>query len=324
MTALMFAATAFFWGSSAVVTTTQAVVLPASLSVAYRMLVVFVVMLAVAAALRRPIGVARGDRAMVAAQGVLFFGLSFVAFYEATRLVESGVAAVVLSGSAIVAALLARVFLKTPLSAAALAGLGLGVAGLATIFSPQIAALATGDAGAPAGLAYAALAAIAAAGGTVIGARNQKRGVPALATMVWGALAGAAFCLAWTFAPLLGPLASGGDLVSALPPLWDPAPAYLAGLAYLAIAASCVTFLMYFALVARLGPGRAAYTLATIPLVALAFSVALEGLALGPSLLVGAGAILLGNVLVLGEGMKLPAWRLERRLARRLAAHSAS
>lgn len=320
MTALMFALTAFFWGSSAVVTTTQAIVVPASLSVAYRMLVVFAVMLAIALVLRRPIAVARGDRAMVAAQGVLFFGLSFVAFYEATRLVESGVAAVVLSASAVIAALLARVFLKTPFSVGALAGLGLGVGGLATIFSPQIAALAHGETDALAGLAYAALAAAAAAGGTVIGARNQKRGVPALATMVWGALAGAAFCLAWTFAPIL----ARGDLAAGLPPLWDPAPAYLAGLAYLAIAASCVTFLMYFALVARLGPGRAAYTLATIPLVALAFSVAIEGLALTPILLVGAGAILLGNVLVLGEGMNLPWWRLRGRLPRRLPAAASS
>ncbi|MGJ3265407.1 MAG: DMT family transporter [Salinarimonas sp.] len=294
--ALMFAATALLWGSSAIVTTTQAVAVPAALSVAWRMLIVFVAMLALAVVMGTRLRLARADAPFVVLQGVLFFGLNFTAFYEATRLVPSGIAALVLSTSAIVAALLARLFLSAPLSGRALLGLACGVAGLALVFAPELAQLDAGATSSLAGLGFAFVAAVSTAAGTVVGARNQARGVPTLATMTWGALAGAAFAIVWTALSADGPVA-----------LFDPRPAYLAGLVYLALAASCLAFLMYFALVRRLGPGRAAYTLALAPLVAIVASVLFEGLE--PTWLVGLGAAVIvgGNVLVLGGGQQAPA-----------------
>ncbi|KGM29987.1 EamA family transporter, partial [Inquilinus limosus] len=137
-----------------------------------------------------------------------------------------------------------------------------------------------------AGVAWAALAALATAGGTILGARNQRRGIPIPAVMGWGALTGAAVAFAWS--------AAAGSAFAI-----DTSVRYLGSLAYLAIAASCITFLMYFDLVRRIGPARTAYTLALVPVVALALSAGFEGLALGPGLLLGAAAILLGNVLVL-------------------------
>ncbi|MGP9820987.1 DMT family transporter [Salinarimonas sp. NSM] len=287
--ALMFAATALLWGSSAIVTTTQAVAVPAALSVAWRMLIVFAVMLALAAATRTRLRLEAPDVPFVALQGVLFFGLNFVAFYEATRLVPSGIAALVLSTSAIVAALLARLFLKAPLSWRVLAGLACGVSGLGLVFAPELARLDTGASGSLAGLGFAFVAAASTAAGTVVGARNQARGLPTLATMTWGALAGAAFAGAWAGATADRPIV-----------LFDPSTAYVAGLLHLALAASCLAFLMYFALVRRLGPARAAYTLALAPLVAIVASALFEGLEPTPLVVLGTAVIVGGNVLVLG------------------------
>ena len=59
--------------------------------------------------------------------------------------------------------------------------------------------------------------------------------------------------------------------------------------------------MLYFELVRRLGPGRAAYTLALVPLVALVLSALFEHLTLGWPVLAGAAAILAGNVLVLSR-----------------------
>ena len=81
----------------------------------------------------------------------------------------------------------------------------------------------------------------------------------------------------------------------------DASVSYLLSFLYLAVAASCVTFMLYFELVRRLGPGRAAYTLAVVPLVALVLSALFEHLTLGWPVLAGASAILLGNVLVLSR-----------------------
>ncbi|MDR6289533.1 drug/metabolite transporter (DMT)-like permease [Inquilinus ginsengisoli] len=285
MTALLFLATALLWGGGALATALQAGSVPATVSVGYRMALAGLVMLAIGAATGTRLRLARADLPWVLLQGVLFFGLAFIAFYSATRLIPSGLAALVLSLSAVFAGLLGRLFLGTALTPRLLAGLGCGVLGVAIVFGGDLRAVAA-DGRTLAGLAWAAVSALATAGGTILGARNQRRGVPIPAVMGWGALTGAAAAFAWS-------AAAGADFAI------DPSPRYLGSLAYLAIAASCVTFLMYFDLVRRIGPARTAYTLALVPVVALALSAGFEGLALGPGLLLGAAIILAGNMLVL-------------------------
>lgn len=284
MTALLFLATALLWGGGALATALQAGPVAATVSVGYRMAVAGLLMLALGAATGARLRLPRADLPWVLLQGVLFFGLAFIAFYQATRLIPSGLAALVLSLSAIFAGLLGRVFLGTALTPRLWAGLGCGVLGLVVVFGGDLDVAADGRS--LAGIAWAALAALATAGGTILGARNQRRGVPIPAVMGWGALTGAAAAFAWS-------AMAGSDFAL------DTSARYLGSLAYLAVAASCVTFLMYFDLVRRIGPARSAYTLALVPVVALALSAGFEGLALGPSLLLGTVVILFGNVLVL-------------------------
>lgn len=286
MTAVLFGSTALLWGTSAIVTALQAGIVPAPVSVAYRMILVCGCMLVLGAVRSAPLRLERHDLPWVALQGVLFFGLAFIAFYHATRLIPSGVAALILSTSSVLAALLGRAVLNAPLAPQALAGLACGIAGLGIICAPDIAKLADGDNDAVAGALWAALSAFSTAAGTVIGARNQQRKVPLVAVMAWGALTGATFAIGWS-------LIEGAEFVV------DTSTRYLAGLAYLAVAASCIAFLMYFDLVRRIGPARAAYTLAVVPVVALALSAAFEGMALDGRLLLGSATILAGNILVL-------------------------
>jgi len=287
VTGLLFVATTVLWGSSAIVTGHQAVSGAPEVSVGYRMALVSLVMFAWCRATGASLAIGPRDRPWVAAQGVLFFGLAFITFYHATTLIPSGVAALILSTSSLVAAAVSRVFLGTPLRARVVAGLLCGVAGLGVVVTPQLADLAGRD-GAPIGLLWAVGAAASAGCGTVVAARNQRAGLPIAAIMGWSALGGAAFAFAWAL------LAGAGFAVTL-------SPAYVAGLLYLAILASCVTFFMYFNLVARVGAGGAAYTLSAVPLVAIALSVAFEGLNIDLFILAGAAAILVGNVLVLAS-----------------------
>jgi drug/metabolite transporter (DMT)-like permease len=64
---------------------------------------------------------------------------------------------------------------------------------------------------------------------------------------------------------------------------------------------------MYFNLVRRIGPAGASYTLSIVPIIALTISILFEGLALDATLVAGAAAIVLGNVLVLTGAAKRPA-----------------
>ncbi|MEN2988964.1 EamA family transporter [Tistrella sp. BH-R2-4] len=299
MNAFLFMFTALLWGGGALATAFQAGPVPALVSVGYRMVTAGLLMMLWARWRGVTLTVPRADRPWVLVQGVLFFGLAFIAFYNAVRLIPSGPAALVLSTSSVFAALFGRLVLGTRLTIRHGLGLGLGILGVAVVFSGDILALiagdrlagsrggTTGDATAVvAGLAWAALAAIAAGFGTVIGARNQSRGLAMETVITWGGLIG-------------GATAFAAAILSGQPIRFDPSPRYVASLAYLAVPASCVNFLVYFSLVRRIGPGRAAYAMALVPLVALSLSWGFEGLVLTPVILAGAAIILAGNVLVL-------------------------
>ena len=287
MTAGLFLVTALFWGAAAIVTTTQAAGAAASISVALRMFLVSGTMLGVAVMTGKPIRIPRAQYLWVTLQGVLFFGLAFIAFYQATQAIPSGVAALVLSSAPFFTAFVAWMLSGLLVSRRALAGIGCGFAGLAIVAAPQLLSLGL-DGHTAKGFGWAVLAAASTGTGTALSAHNRRNGVPVIAQLGWGALAGAGFAVLWSAA--IG-----------VPFTITPSADFLLGLAYLALVASCATFLMYFTLVGRIGPARAAYVLSLVPLVALTFSVLFEGLQFEPRLIAGAAAILIGNILVLGN-----------------------
>jgi len=273
------------WGGGALATAMQAGVTPAPWSVALRMALAGLMLLGYGLIRGVPLAIPPRDRPAVALQGLLFFAVAFIAFYEATARMPSGLAALVLSTSSLFAALIARAALGAPISSGFVWGALCGILGLAIIFVPG----ATAAGAVPlAGFAWALVAAIATGAGTTVGARNQRAGLPVVAVLGWGALVGAAASALWA-------VATGTTFAA------DVSVPYLLSFLYLAVAASCITFMLYFELVRRLGPGRAAYTLAVVPLVALVLSALFEHLALGWPVLAGAATILAGNVLVLSR-----------------------
>lgn len=290
MGAFLFAATAILWGSSAIVTGQQAVSGAPEVSVGYRMALVSLVMFAWSAASGRSLSLRRSDRPWVALQGVLFFGLAFITFYHSTTLITSGIAALVLSTSSLFAALIGWLFLSARVTKRMLAGIASGIAGLGVIALPQLAVVSS-SAETVAGVALALAAAACTGCGTVVAMRNQRAGIPIPVLISWAALFGAVFSFAIAF---LGGLSFRVDV----------SLTYLAGLAYLAIIASCVTFFMYFSLVQRIGAASASYTLALVPVVALLLSALFENLAIDAYVLSGGVAVLLGNVLVLSSHAK--------------------
>ncbi|WP_298364125.1 DMT family transporter [uncultured Bradyrhizobium sp.] len=285
MTAVLFALTALLWGGGALATAMQAGVAPAPWSVALRMVLAGLILLGYGRLRGVPLAIPRKHRPAVALQGLLFFAIAFIGFYEATARMPSGLAALVLSTSSLFAAVIAWAALGVPISPSFVWGALCGIVGLAIIFLPG----ATAHGAAPlAGLAWALTAAIATGAGTTVGARNQRAGLPVVAVLAWGAFVGAAASALWA-------VATGTPFAA------DVSLSYVTSFLYLAVAASCITFMLYFELVRRLGPGRAAYTLALVPLVALVLSALFEHLALGWPVLAGAAAILAGNVLVLAR-----------------------
>ena len=60
------------------------------------------------------------------------------------------------------------------------------------------------------------------------------------------------------------------------PPVVELSLGYWAGLLYLALAASVLTFSLYYPVVRRIGPAKAAYSSVLVPIIAMGFSTWLE------------------------------------------------
>ena len=114
------------------------------------------------------------------------------------------------------------------------------------------------------GLMFAVLGILAASAANVMQASDTARKRPMLLLLAWAMLWGTLFDVTFAWAV-------------AGPPVFPAEPRYWAGVAYLGIVGSVVTFPLYFKLIRDLGPGRAAYNGVMVPVVAMALSTLFEG-----------------------------------------------
>lgn len=296
MNLFLFAATAILWGSSAIVTSHQAMAGAPEVSVGYRMAIVSLVMFGWSFFSGRKLFLSRRDCPWILLQGILFFGLAFICFYHSTQLIPSGIAALILSTSSLFAALASWAFMSLPITLRSVLGMILGTVGLAIVALPQLTALSSSSQTLT-GILLALASAACTGWGTVVAMRNQRAGLPITVLMSWAALFGAVFSFALA--------AFNGSSFHI-----EMSPDYFASLAYLSIIASCLTFFMYFNLVQRAGAANASYTMALVPLVALLLSAIFENLQINSYVACGGLAVLVGNMFVLSD----PATRKPRAL----------
>jgi drug/metabolite transporter (DMT)-like permease len=108
------------------------------------------------------------------------------------------------------------------------------------------------------------------------------------------------------------------------PPTFDPRPSYWAGVLYLALLASVLTFSLYYPVVRRIGPAKAAYSSVIVPIIAMGFSTWLEDYRWTPMTIAGALLALGGMAAALSRSRspvaQPEAWSAPRRRA--LSSHA--
>ena len=80
---------------------------------------------------------------------------------------------------------------------------------------------------------------------------------------------------------------------------FDTSLSYILSLIYLAIVGSIIAFTAYLTLIGKIGPGKAAYVIVVIPLIALTISAIFEAYRPDVFAFIGMALILLGNVVAL-------------------------
>ena len=281
----LYLAAVLIWGSTWLAITFQLGQVPPEVSVAYRFALASVLLFGWCLVRRLSLTFSWRDHLWMALEGLLLFGLNYVCVYLAEGQISSGLVAVVFSLMVFLNIMGTRAFFGTPVKPATLLGAACGIGGVILIFLPEIGRAS--DHGRPLlGLGYAIVATFSASLGNLVAARNQRRGLPVIQINTFGMMYGALFVglYAW---------------LADRPFVFNGSSGYLLSLGYLALFGSIFAFGAYLTLIGRIGADRAGYTAAAIPIVALMFSTAFEGLRWQLFTVVGIALCVAGNVLVL-------------------------
>lgn len=282
---LLFLLPSFIWGTTWLVIKFQLGTVAPEVSVAYRFALAAVLLLAWCRL--RGISLRFSGRAHldIAAMGLVQFGLNYVLVYLAEQHLTSGLVAVLFVLMVLWNLAGARIFFGTPAPWPVLLGAALGMLGVTLVFLPELRQVRAVP-GLAGGVALALVATLVASSGNLLSQRLYGRGVEVVPSTAFAMLYGSA-----------GVALS--CLVRGIPFTFDPRPGYLASLAYLSVFGSVVAFVSYLTLLRRIGLGRAGYTAATIPVLAMLTSTLFEGYRWTGPALAGMGLVLLGNLLVM-------------------------
>jgi drug/metabolite transporter (DMT)-like permease len=260
---LPFAIFTMIWGSTWIVIRDQLGVVPPQWSVAYRFVIAAAAMSALAywreGSLKLPVA------GILAASflGVAQFTINFNAVYLAERHITSGVVALFFSLVLIPSTLLGWAFLGQRPSRRFLLSSLVAIFGIALLFANEFRQNSAGAAELAAGLAFTLAGMIGAAAASVYQARPKVRLFPLFTLLAWAMGVGA-------LVNIVIALAVAG------PPTIELRLGYWAGLLYLALPASVLTFSLFYPVVRKIGPAKAAYSAVLVPIIAMGLSTWFE------------------------------------------------
>lgn len=281
-----FAIVTLIWGSTWIVIRDQLGVVPPSWSVAYRFAVAGVAMLAVAALGGNSLRLDRRGLAFAALVGIPQFALNFNFVYRAEALIPSGLVAVVFALLLVPNAVFSRIWLGLRMGRQLMIGSAIAIAGVALLFVHEVQVSERGAHAVLLGVALVLAGVCSASVANVAQATDTARNHPMMTTLGWAMLIGAGADAAFAWATVG-------------PPVVDWRPGYIAGILYLALPGSVVTFPLYFRLLRVIGPTKAAYSSVLVPVIAMALSTLFEGYRWSLLPAAGSALVLVGLVAAL-------------------------
>ena len=252
------------WGSTWIVIRGQLGTVPPQWSVTYRFMIAAGAMAAVALVKGDSLRLSRGALSAAIFLGFTQFSVNFNAVYLAERHITSGVVATIFALLVIPSTLLAWLFLGHRPTRRFLWSSLVAISGIALLFVHEFQehAARAGEIATGIGLTFVGM--VGASAANVMQARDEVRRFPLFSLLAWSMAVGAIMDGVIAFA-MTGP------------PVIEARASYWLGLLYLALPASVLTFSLYYPVVRRIGPAKAAYSSVLVPIIAMAFSTAIEG-----------------------------------------------
>jgi drug/metabolite transporter (DMT)-like permease len=258
-------------------------------SVGYRFMLAAVAMAILARIKGRSLLLDRQGMQAALVIGILQFCINYNAVYLAEQYITSGIVATMFALLLIPNSLLGWAFLGQRPGRRFAIGSVVAVAGIVLLCLNEVHANPAPPREILLGLGFTALGLTSASAANVYQAREHVRRHHLASLLAWSMAIGGAIDvgLAWTL--------SG-------PPVFSPRPGYWLGLVYLSVFASALAFSLYFPVVRKIGPGKAAYSSVLVPVIAMAFSTVLEDYRWTAFAIAGAVLTLAGMLLALSRG----------------------
>ena len=280
------------WGSTWIVIRDQVGTVPPQWSVAYRFMIAAVAMALVAKWKDQSLKMDRGGFFAALVLGITQFSVNFNSVYLAERFITSGVVATVFAILLIPNSLLAWAFLDQKPNRRFLAAGLVAVCGVALLFMHELRSSPVSNQDIAIGLGLTLLGLLGASSANVYQAGKEATRHPLLALLAWSMAIGAIIDAALAFAV-------------AGPPVAEARLGYWAGVIYLALFGSVLCFALYFPVVRKIGPGKAAYSSVLVPVIAMSLSTLFEGYRWSP-LAIGGAVLALGGMLLALAGRRRP------------------
>lgn len=276
------------WGSTWIVIRDQIGSVPPQWSVAYRFSIAAIAMALVAKWKGQSLKMDRGGIFAAVVLGITQFSVNFNSVYAAEKFITSGVVATVFAILLIPNSLLAWAFLGQKPNARFLWAGMVAVAGVALLFIHELRSSPVGNREIAIGLAFTIAGLLGASAANVYQAGKEARRHPLLALLAWSMAIGALIDICLAF-------------IVAGPPVAEARPGYWAGVIYLALFGSVLCFALYFPVVRKIGPGKAAYSSVMVPIIAMSLSTLFEAYRWSPLAIAGAVLSLGGMLLALAR-----------------------
>ncbi len=285
--AFLYAVTVLVWGSTWLAIEFQLGVVAPEVSIVYRYASASLLLFAWSRIRGLRLAFSLRQHGRFALLGLLLFGLNYVLAYRAQLHISSALTAIAFSTILWMNIVNARLFFGVRAGRRVLFGALLGVAGIFTLFAPQVSELALSDT-VFYGSMLAVVGALIASLGNMVSQASQRAGLPVIQSNAWGMLYGAIITS-------LVAVYEGHDFV------FDWSAPYLGSLLYLTVFGSIVAFGAYLTLLGRIGAHKAGYAMVMFPVVALILSALFEDLEIDASIVVGTLLVLAGNLFVLDK-----------------------
>ena len=217
----------------------------------------------------------------MALMGFFMFSTNFTLFYYASEHVASGLLAVVWSMTSIINIFMVAIITKSKPNFFQLLASAIGLFGITLIFIPElkVSELALES------LIMCVIGTVSFSFGNLVSRSLQNANVPVISANSFGILYGCFVLIIYA-------------LILDHPFKISFETTYLAGLLWLSVVSTVLTFTCYLTLLGRIGPGRVGYATIVFPIFALIISTIFENYIWTPLAFVGVSLVIIGNLIM--------------------------